>query len=183
MGRAEAHTPECMAAWLDADSPCFCGALSYPQAPKLVDNFVGGSQGNQPPATPTDAGGFQTLDGLGHDGPSAPDGPQQHGLARHAVRAIGPSDGGNGGQLALGDLATCRTCHGTGQVRAKADPRALRARANQRRKGMDVPDLPTMEPCGECGGRGVLPPSKADSDDPARARRRKLRADQLDAGL
>lgn len=81
----------------------------------------------------------------------------------------------------FGTLAPCRTCHGTGEVRAKADPQLLRSRAHLRRKGIDVDDLPTMGPCDECGGRGVLPPAVADSEAPRK--RAKVRDDQLGLDL
>lgn len=92
---SEAHTPECMSAWLDFDAPCICGAITYPPPTNLVEKSPDQDESKLPPATLMDPGGIPALDRLGHDGPSAPDGPQQHGLARRTERAIGPSGRGH----------------------------------------------------------------------------------------
>lgn len=115
----EAHTPECMADWLAAsDAPCICGVLTYPQrtlgespAAENVEKSRAHPHGAESPATPTDTHGIRALDSLGHDGPSAPDGPQQHGPARRLTRAIEP-----GNAPVIHRTSRCRWCKGKGLV-------------------------------------------------------------------
>lgn len=72
--------------------------------------------------------------------------------------------------IEFGALVPCRVCHGTGRVRAPADPQAARERARERRRGKVVDKPPAMGPCWRCHGAMVLPPAEADApiDTPPR---------------
>jgi len=66
--------------------------------------------------------------------------------------------------LVFGQVAACRRCGGTGQVRHARDPEATRERERQRAQGETVAEPPAMDPCPICSGRGVVAPSVADVD-------------------
>lgn len=62
--------------------------------------------------------------------------------------------------LVFGQVATCRTCKGTGQVRGSGLDDRQRAELHRK----DEP-VPTMHRCDECEGRGYLDVATADRAD------------------
>lgn len=60
--------------------------------------------------------------------------------------------------LVFGQVAPCRGCHGSGQMRGSGMDE--RQRQALRRAGEPVP---SMQPCDECDGKGYVPPAVADA--------------------